>query len=96
MSKKVELHDAPPQAGTLSKGRPPKWEWFFDTLRREPGKWAKMPKPYKGTSMSHAIQRGDVYGVKPGEFKAVSRSRKDGKTDIWVSYVGDQEGQTNE
>ena len=61
----------------------------FKYLRANPGKAVKLEgRPHTGVAVR--INSGQVKGCKPGEFFATCRNTKDGRGDIYVTYVGPQ------
>ncbi len=60
---------------------------LFEHLRANPGAVVKIDKRMP-PSLASNINRGSVAGCEPGEFHAVVRNVKDGKADIYVTYVG--------
>lgn len=63
---------------------------LLDAVRSRPGEWACIGR--HSASIATSIKRGITQGARPGEFEATSRNQSGGKADIYVRYVGDQNG----
>ena len=59
----------------------------FEYLRANPGKAVKL-EGRRWSSTAARINGGEVKGCEPGEFKATTRGGKDGRADIYVTYIG--------
>ena len=59
----------------------------FEYLRANPGVPVKLEgRPQ--ASVANNINNGKYVGCEPGEFRAYARNTKDGRGDIYVTYVG--------
>ena len=59
----------------------------FEYLRANPGAPVKLQGRLH-TSVAANINRGLYVGCEPDEFRAFARNAKDGRSDIYVTYVG--------
>ncbi|MBK6857455.1 MAG: hypothetical protein IPG97_13160 [Microthrixaceae bacterium] len=59
---------------------------LFEHLRANPGAVVKIDKHHP--TLASRIKRGEMSGCEAGEFFATCRNVKDGKADIYVTYVG--------
>ncbi len=75
--------------GAYSRGN--KYRELLDQIRQQPGRWARLDGGGKSKTSTVAanIKRGVTAGSAPaGSFEAVSRT-VDGKSSVYVRYVGD-------
>ena len=78
--------DALPES-KVSTGAPGAYLEVFEYLRANPGKAVKLDgRPW--VSVAARINGGGVKGCEPGEFAATTRGGKDGRADIYVTYIG--------
>ncbi|MFD6250688.1 hypothetical protein [Streptomyces roseolus] len=60
-------------------------------LRKNPGQWARIERPYghaSGRSVSYRINGGGLGYVPAGDYEATHRM-EDGATYVYVRYLGD-------
>ena len=83
------IFEDPPYAARGPQSSSPIKPWL-DRLRDNPGKWARYPEPFAGTSgnaVAFAIRGGQRYRLTAGEFDAVTRTI-DGSKYLYARYVG--------
>lgn len=80
----IEFTGAMPPPAKRSSG----WGKFVArALREKPGQWANIGA--RSRSCAHMIRHGGSAPFQPaGSFEAVTRTRDDGKVDVYARYIG--------
>lgn len=84
------LWEEPPPRASNTPGRTTKWRKIAAELKANPGRWAVVDtkaNQHLSAQSAYLINRGQLAGLSPGEFEAVSRL-VDGEARVYARYVG--------
>lgn len=87
---KIKFVDTPPPSQTGVKSAKGAWSDFATELRRNPGRWAEVPRKFPNAasaySFAHHIRKGGLVGFKTGKWEAVGRTRNNQHV-VYVRYM---------
>jgi hypothetical protein len=90
MSDDIEWGDPPPP--NFGPGSTGVWARRLAPFKERPGTWGRYPQRVWRGLPDH-IREGRVAGVNPQEWEVTSRNNDGSYCDLWVRYIGPEDGE---